>query len=180
MAPRSALVCCCLIQGVLGAAAAYAQEAPAATAPGAGTPAEGAASPGVTFDYRTSSRHAPPRALVDIAIRSQSPDTETVLWVAPPGSATTPGESAFSERLMRWNVGPLDRFSKATRRVFLMLRQSQACQSGATLWAEVSLNGRWLPAEERGRRTLGGVVADCAEPMLVIEILEVEPQDQEQ
>jgi hypothetical protein len=113
--------------------------------------------------------------LIDIAIRSTSPDSEATLRIAPDGSAPDPDADALAADLPRWRVGPLDRFRAGERRsVFLVLRPIGRCQAGATLWAEISLNGSWLAAEERGSRTLGGVLADCNEPTLLIEVVSVE------
>jgi hypothetical protein len=116
--------------------------------------------------------------LFDISIQSRSAGTEAVLLITPLGSVPAPDASAASEGLTRWRVTPLDRFTqRETLRAILLLRLLEPCRPGVTLWAEISINGTRIPADERGNRTAGGTIADCSEPLILIELLSVEPQE---
>ena len=163
---RGASLPLCLL---LAGASVRAQDAPAPSAPAP------SATPGLQFEYRSSTRSGPSRAFIDVAIQAHSADADAALWIAAPDSAGAPDPALVADGLRRWRVGPLDRFKEGeTRRVVLLLRPIDPCRPGTALWAEVSVNGSWLPAERRGKRTLGGTVADCSEPMLLVDVLSVE------
>jgi hypothetical protein len=112
--------------------------------------------------------------LIDVSIQSQAADAEAVLWITDPASSRTPDPTLMSEGTTRWRLGPLDRFAAGeTRRVVLLLRPRGSCRVGAALWAEITMAGSWLSAEERGNRTLGGTVADCSNAILSVDVVSV-------
>jgi hypothetical protein len=133
------------------------------------------ATPGLEFQYRSSGRSGPARALIDVSIQSQAADAEAVLWITDPTSSRTPEPALMSQGSTRWRVGPLDRFEAGkTRRVVLLLRPRGQCRVGAALWAEITMAGSWLSAEQRGNRTLGGTIADCSQAILSVDVVSVE------
>ncbi len=130
--------------------------------------------PDAGFSYRKTQSAPTSSFLIDVAISDSSNNSEAALWLAPAGQSGPPDPTRKIRTVSRWTVPANGRYRKGVaQHVFVVIKPKGHCWSGETLWARISVDGLWATSGDIGEHTVGGMIANCAKPALVSEVISV-------